>query len=399
VSAEDSWSAETSSIIVTAEPFQADPYAPFRQAGHVRATRDGWDFTLAVNYDEVKRIARDWRTFTSDTPFEVPIPHEHDVRGVRQLPIEVDPPRHTVLRRLVEDAFSHEGVEAHAPVVADVVDRALAKAGLHRRLDVVSEIALPVVNHALAATLGLPIEDVSLWLTWGTHVFFPSGSAAKRSNEALDAYLERIVDDALDGSGGGIFADVARADVDGRRLTRDEVLGFANLMFAGGRDTVVGGIVNMFIAVAHLPAALAWVREHPRNARTAVEEILRIQAPLSYIGRHATEPATVGGSKVDHGDLVALGFGAANRDPSAFDDADSCRLDRRPNRHIAFGHGPHTCLGAHLARMEMRVTLERLAAVADAVEFVEPFTRRHLDVGGQQVVTGFDHVVVSLSKQ
>lgn len=378
----------------TDRPFEADPYRDYRAAGHVVAERGDQRFALIVGYDEVKRVARAWQDFTSDTPFEVPIPHERGVRSVRQLPIEIDPPAHGELRALVEDRFSRRAADDHEHVVERVVTAALDGLIDGEELRVVEDLALPVVNYGLAATLGLPADDVPRWISWGTHAFRPTADGAKAGNRDLDDYLDERVAEALDGQGVGMLADLAVARIDGRPLERDELLGFANLMFAGGRDTVIAGIVNAFVVLAHLPAALGWLREDDHNVRRAVEEVLRIQAPLNYIGRHATRAARAGGCPVAGGELVALGFAAANRDPDIFEDADRCHLDRWPNRHVAFGHGPHTCLGAHLARMEMRVTLRCLARVAERIELSADPAVRHLDIAGHPVLVGFDAVRV-----
>lgn len=383
--------------LATEQPFERDEYRKFRAVGHVVASRGEQHFPLVVGYDDVRRVARDWQRFTSDTPFEVPIPHEHDVRSVRQIPIELDPPAHRAFRALVEPRFSRNAIESHSPVVAQVVKPVLDAAIDRGRLDVARDLALPVVNHALAAVLGLPVEDVLTWLEWGAHVFNTTDDGSQTPNTRLDEYLDRVVDSALDGHDVGMFSELAAASVDGRPLTRDELLGFGNLLFAGGRDTVVAGIVNAFLTIAHIPAALDWLRDDELNVQSAVEEILRIQSPLGYIGRHTTEPVLLDDRSLPAGTLIGLGFAAANRDPAVFEDADRCRLDRQPNRHVAFGHGPHTCLGAQLARMEMRVTLQCLADTAARIEVVEEPRRRYQSIAGQSVLAGFDEVCVRVT--
>jgi cytochrome P450 len=374
--------------------FPPDPYASYRAAGHVIQHDGGLEFPLVVGYDELKRITRDWHTFTSDTPFEVPIPHEHHVRPVRQLPIETDPPLHTQLRSITDDLFSREAVEHHAAVVAEAAQDGLRRGLAAGRLDVIADLALPVVNNALAAALGRPREHVDIWLSWGTHVF-AADTGTKRGNTTLDGYLAEAVDSAAPGDP-GFFGRLATATLDGRSLTRDERLGFANLVFAGGRDTVVTGIASSLYVLARQPGALAWMAESTDNIRSAVEEVLRIQTPLAYIGRHATRATTAGGCPVAAGALIGLGWAAANRDPAAFDAPDECRLDRRPNRHIAFGHGPHTCLGIHLARMELRVVLEQVVALVGAVDIVEGPVPKFIDIAGTPVENGYEHLVVHL---
>lgn len=354
-------------------------------------------FRLLTGYEDVRSAARDWPTFTSDTPFEVPIPPEHDLRPVRQLPIESDPPDHSAYRALVAERFGRSAVEAHAVRVATVVDAILARALDDGALDVIPELGVPVVNAALAAALGRSDRDAERWAAWGVHVF-DSADGGRSANDELNGYLEEVVDAARAEPGDDFFGTLATARFRGRPLTRDEMLGFGNLVFAGGRDTVISSIACAMWHLANTPGDLARLRADPGLVRSAVEEFVRIGTPLPFIGRHTTRSCRHGGAELVEGDLVALGFAAANLDPSVFDDAATCRIDRRPNRHIAFGHGPHTCLGAHLARMELRVTLERVVAAVGALEPAEPARHRVFPIGDQLVPSTYDSVVVRLSR-
>jgi cytochrome P450 len=386
--------AESSDVEPT---FAADPYAAFRGAGHAVVDFGLGPFTLFVGYDDVRAACRDWRSFTSDTPFEVPIPPEHDVRAVRQLPIETDPPDHSHYRAVVADRFTRSAIEVHADLVADVVEPIVTAALDGGTLDVAPDLAIPVVNHALAAALGRPPEEAERWSTWGVHVF-DTETGERASNPALEDYLTSVVDDALTKPGDDFFGMLATAEINGRPLDREEMLGFGNLVFAGGRDTVVATLVA---SIAHLSAnASDWerLRADPDLIETAVEELLRLASPLPFIGRHATHSCTHGGATIADGDLVALGFAAANRDPAVFERADDCVIDRRPNRHLAFGHGPHTCLGAHLARMELRVTLERLAASVRRIELLEPPTFKYAPIADALVPYAHESARVKLHR-
>lgn len=334
------------------------------------------DFTLILGYDHLKQAARDWTTFTSATPFRVPIPEESALRPVQQFPIETDPPLHGLYRRLVEARFSRSAAEAHRPAVIALVDRLLGAALDDGVLHVVDRFAIPVVSHAIALTMGRP-GDTDRLVSWGLHVFTDPVTKQRRRNDDLDAYLAERVDAALadtgdDIVGDDIFCDLARAELDGRRLTRDELLGYGYLVLAGGRDTVIASIAGALWHLAHHPGDLAALRSDPGGIPTAVEEFLRYLSPLAHIGRTVAASGGLGEHEFHEGELVSLCFAAANRDPRVFDAPDECRLDRRPNRHVAFGHGPHTCLGAPLARMELTVVLERvLASVAD-VQVITP---------------------------
>ncbi len=331
------------------------------------------EFTLVLGYEHLKQAARDWTTFTSATPFRVPIPEESALRPVQQYPIETDPPEHGAYRRLVEPRFSRSAAERHRPAVTALVDRLLADAVATGELHTVDRFAIPIVAHAIALTMGVP-DDTDRMVSWGLHVFRDPVSGERRRNADLDAYLAERVDAALTTPGDDIFGDLARAELDGRRLTRDELLGYGYLVLAGGRDTVIASIAGALWHLATHPRAADALRADPTLVSTAVEEYLRYFSPLAHIGRTVAADGEVGGHRFARGELVSLCFAAANRDPRVFDAPDECRIDRRPNRHVAFGHGPHTCLGAPLARMELAVVIERFLLAVSTCHVVRPTT-------------------------
>ena len=377
--------------------FPPDGYVPYRATGHVTVELGGDSFPLFVSYEDVRAAARDWRRFTSDTPFEVPIPAEHGVRPVRQLPIETDPPEHTDYRSMTADLFSRAAAESHEPVISALIDPIITRALDSTQLDVINDLALPVVNHGLAATLGRPPAEADHWLSWGIHVF-EQNDDGKSANEELNGYLERVVDEAITEPGTDFFGVLASATFAGRPLSRDEMIGFGNLVFAGGRDTVARTIASACWYFAANPDEWQRLRDDLQLVGPAVEELLRLTSPLPFIGRHATETCEHAGAELRPGQLVGLGFAAANRDPSVFDRPDECRLDRRPNRHIAFGHGPHTCSGANLARMELRVVLGRLATLVERMDLVGEPERTSFQVAGTRIPTGLDAVGVALRR-
>ncbi len=336
-----------------------------------RARAGDQTFTLVLGYDHLKQAARDWTMFTSATPFRVPIPEESQLRPVQQYPIETDPPAHGRYRRLIEHRFSRSAAETHRPAVAAHVDELLAGALAVETMHVVDRFAIPIVAHAIALTMGLP-DDTSQLVSWGLHVFKDPVTGERRANAELDRYLAERVDAALAAPGDDIFGDLARADFDGRRLTRDELLGYGYLVLAGGRDTVIAAIAGALWHLATHPDAIAALRNDPAGIPVAVEEYLRYLSPLAHIGRTVTTDGDLGGHRLEQGELVSLCFAAANRDPLVFDTPEQCVIDRKPNRHVAFGHGPHTCIGAPLARMELAVVIERFVAAVTECSVVTP---------------------------
>jgi cytochrome P450 len=340
-----------------------------------RARTDDQEYVLIQRHEDLRRAARDWRRYTSATPFRVPIPEESALRPVRQYPIETDPPEHGAYRSLIAHRFSRSAADRIRPEIEAVVDRALALAMRHGRLRVVDELALPVVTAGIAATLGRS-GDADRLSRWGLHVFRgPDGD--RRANPDLDAYLAERVDEARDAPGDDLFGDLARAELEiagtRRHLTRDEMLGYGYLVLAGGRDTVIAAIVGSIWYLAAHGDERALLHRRRDEVAGAVEELLRYFSPLGFIGRTVAADHDVDGWPFERGQLVALAFAAANRDPDVFDRPDEIRLGRSPNRHVAFGHGPHTCIGAPLARMQLSVVLERFAAVGHA-SVIQPDT-------------------------
>src|SRR5262249_35210327 len=155
---------------------------------------------------------------------------------------------------------------------------------------------------------------------------------------------------------------LTQATLDGHGLSDDEVRKFTIVVIAAGFETTVGGIGLMLHHLAHAPADYGALVKAPSLVPTAVEEFLRMYTPIQLFGRNAACAVDLLGRHIRNGEVVAVAFAAATRDPDAFDEPDRAILDRHPNRHLAFGFGPHVCLGAHVARLELSVTLEALRA-------------------------------------
>jgi cytochrome P450 len=201
---------------------------------------------MILTHAGVKTSARDWKTFSSDAPFQVPIPSEESVRSMRQLPIETDPPDHGEYRKIAEPFFNR----AKDPVMVAAVEKLIAeilRTAMQREVvEVVHEVALPLQCRALALLLNVPDEEATEWIDWGIHVFREGDGEAKGST--LDRYIHRRLDEALTRPGNDFFTALTQANFRGQPLTREEQAGFVNLTFAGGRDTVIHTISGV---IAH----------------------------------------------------------------------------------------------------------------------------------------------------
>lgn len=354
------------------------------------------DFEMFVGYESVKEAARNWRRYSSDTPGRVPIPHELDARDMRQLPIETDPPEHTAYRAAVADAFSRATIQALEPVIRKEITSLINGVVNQGGVELVGGLATPIVMRSLAHVLGRPQHEADEWVSWGKVVFDIDERGHKARNGLLDEYLSSVVDEAIVAPGDDFFGHLVRTRIDGEALSRDEMLGFGNLVFAGGRGTLIDSISGALWHLGTRPEARSKLAADPSLIPVAVEEFFRYFSPLVHIGRTATAQSASTAERIGEGDLVSLGFAFANHDPTIFEDADSCLIDRKPNRHVAFGHGPHTCIGAHLARTELRIVLETMLLLAPDYS-VEPDPEfRFLDFEFTVIPEGIDSCQLSI---
>jgi cytochrome P450 len=256
-----------------------------------------------------------------------------------------------------------------------LIDGMLTDALNRDSLEIVNEFALPLQSRALTLLLNVPESEAEKWIGWGIHVF--RKEEGLRKSAGLDEYLEEQFDRALANPGEDFFSALTRATFRGRPLTREEMMGFANIAFAGGRDTIIHTISCALGYLATHPQALEFLREDQRRIIHASEEFFRVFMPLTHIGRVCPEKTEVQGVPVEAGGRVALCWASANFDENVFDRPHEIRLDRKPNPHLSFGFGVHLCLGAPHARLILR-TLLRLCCdrvqgitVLDAKERVE----------------------------
>ena len=325
---------------------------------------------MILRHADVRRAAKDWKTFSSDAPFRIPIPSEEDVRSMRQLPIEVDPPDHDGYRKIVEPFFKRAKDAEMIARVEALIEKRIGEALGGEPIEIVREFAVPVQSHALSYLLNVPEAEAETWISWGTHVFRDIGAGEKKG-AALEDYLNRQLDVAVAHPGEDFFSALTQAKFRGRPLTREEMLGFANLTFAGGRDTVINTIASIIGYLAGNPQALEFLREDPKRITNAGEEFFRVISPLTHIGRVCPVATEVHGHMVEPGGRASLCWASANYDEAAFDSPEEVRLDRKPNPHLAFGSGTHLCLGAAHARLITRTLLAKLCESVGAITLIE----------------------------
>jgi cytochrome P450 len=215
--------------------------------------------------------------------------------------------------------------------------------------------------------MGLPLADLPTFLEWRDNIIRPDvapgdfdAAAAIRAetSKAITAYFEAAIEAARRDPGDGLIGELVHADFEGRPLNQAELLGICHLMLLGGLDTVTATLDCMIVYLARHPERRRELVDNPALVPAAVEELLRYESPVMVVPRVVKTPVTVCGVDLQPGDPVMLVVGAANGDDAEFERPDEVDWGRDTNRHVAFGGGHHLCLGAHLARLELRVALE-----------------------------------------
>ena len=353
---------------------------PFREArkkdGILQCPFQGETLPMILRHSDVREAAKDWKTYSSDAPFRVPIPSEEEVRTMRQLPIETNPPEHTEYRAIVEPFFQRAKRPDVIAKVAALIEEMLSWALNRKSIEIVNEFALPVQSRALTYLLNVPESEADTWISWGIHVFKVTGGKFKKGI-VLEDYLNSQFDRAEANPGEDLFSALAQATFRGRRLTREEMMGFGNLVFAGGRDTIIHSISSIIAYLGQNPATLEYLREDPRRIVLAGEEFFRVFMPLTHIGRVCPVDTEVHGVPVKAGGRVSLAWASANFDEAVFDAPEEIRLDRKPNPHLSFGFGSHLCLGAPHARLIVRSLLEALTGRVEQITVLE--SKEHIE--------------------
>ena len=377
-------------------PAFSDPFRDARQdPGVLRCPFHGEDITMLLRHEDVRRAAKDWQTFSSDAPFRVPIPSEEEVRSMRQLPIETNPPEHTEYRAIAEPFFQRAKTPEMIAQVEALIDTALTQALARESIEVVHEFALPVQSRALTYLLNLPLSEAETWIGWGIHVFKVTGGEFKKGN-LLEDYLHAQFDRAEAHPGPDFFSALVQATFQGRRLTREECMGFANLAFAGGRDTIIHTIACALGYLAEKPDALEWLRADPKRITLASEEFFRVFMPLTHIGRVCPRDTEVSGVTVAANERISLCWSSANLDAAAFPEPTEIRLDRKPNPHLSFGFGTHLCLGAPHARLILRTLLQKCVERVERLVLLQAEERVEHEARFDRVL-GYDALRVRLT--
>jgi len=274
------------------------------------------------------------------------------------MPINLDPPDHTKYRRLVIQAFTPSRIRALEDSIRESARTTVTERAEHDTCEFMNEVARPYPATIFSRILGTPGDQWPRFMNWN-HTILHVGDMNARADatSAVTEYLRELIAQRAADPQHDLLSSLLTVEVDGERLTEQELLSFAVLLFMAGLDTVSGALGFIFGFLAQSPDHRRQLVNEPELVRPAVEELIRYSSNVQ-LSRTATTDFQFAGVQIKAGDRLMLPLISANRDDRAFPDPDRVDFRRTPNRHIAFATGPHLCLGAHLARHEIAILLE-----------------------------------------
>lgn len=312
---------------------------------------------LVTRYDDVRTVLTDPLTYSSHA----------NANGVGLIMgrtiLEMDGREHTRHRSIIAPAFVPKALRSDLPaVVGGIVDDLIDRFAGDEHAELVSQFTSTIPIRVIAYVIGIPMEDYTTFHSWGLDIIGftddpPRGMAAAQN---LVEFLTPLIAARRAEPRGDLISRLVHAEVDGERLSDEEIYSFLRLLLPAGAETTFRLVGNLLHALLAHPAALAAVRDDDAKLDWAIEETLRWESPVQYASRETTTATTLGGVELAEGAQVLVALGSANRDERRFDDPDTFRLDRRPEDHMAFGFGRHFCVGAHLARLEARTAVRAL---------------------------------------
>jgi cytochrome P450 family 130 len=341
-----------------------ESYRTMRDEQPVYEDPDG-RFVALTRFVDVAEAATDAVTYSSEITANTTLVHP--------ILAQLDPPRHTAMRRLILRAFTPSRVaEREAEIRAIAVDL-LGRAIEHDSFDLIADFAALLPSIVMGRLIGIPdeliatcreISDLHMRRISQRDALVPMRMSDELFRPLLAARRSAPADDLLSG--------LVTAEVDGRRLTDEELLGFCYLLLIGGNDTTSNWIGNTAVVLAEHPGVRAELVDDPSLLPAALEEGLRLESPTQVLPRRTADDVTLHDTRVAAGTRVLLVWGAANRDEREFAGADHLDIRRPETRHLAFGQGIHFCLGAALARLEARVAFEELLSRVPTYELAAP---------------------------
>jgi unspecific monooxygenase len=376
--------------------FLEDPYPTYEElrSGSPVFYDDSWELTFLARHSDISAVLRDRERFGRDFRHRLdPEVVDHALyrriyppqwptwtRYIRESFIDLEPPRHTRLRRLVSQAFTRRSSEAFRPRLEEAADRIIDRGLDVGTFDVIEDFAIPIPVAMIAELMGIPREDHEQLLRWShsivkvfdKNVTPEEGDRAEQATSDFVSYLADVVADRRRRGGEDLISSMLEVEDRGDSLSDEEVIGTSILTLNAGHEATVHAIGNGVLALTRNPAQYRRLRKEKVGIDKAVDELLRFDSPLQMFERWVLVDTEVGGATLRRGSKVGLLFGSANHDADVFGpEHETLDLGRDPNPHVSFGAGLHHCVGAPLAKVELEAAFGRLASRVADMQLVE----------------------------
>jgi cholest-4-en-3-one 26-monooxygenase len=349
-----------------------------------------WAITKHADIVEIGKHPKDWiiaprvAVFTDITPVE-----EIKVRHL----LTMDPPEHGRYRNLIAKSFTPRNVNIWEPKVQDITRRVLDRAAEKTEIDFVADVSAPITIEVIALMLGVPEEDWHLLFRWTNEIIAPSDpefqkgatpqETLQRARIELFSYFKEIAENRRANPQDDIVTRIVQGQIDGSPLADRELLSYFFLLVVAGNETTRNAMTGGIQCFLDNPEQWEALARDPGLVEGAIEETVRWTTAVIQFARTATSDQIIRGKKIREGESVCLFYASGNRDEEVFEDPFDFRIDRWPNNHIGFGRGEHVCLGAHLARLEIRAMYQQLRERLVEMERAAPIVRvRSSFVGG-----------------
>ena len=318
-------------------------------------------------YEDVLSILTDYSRFSSQA-------YEFTGGFLANSLIAKDPPDHRKLRNLVNQAFTPKAVARLSDRITQITQELLDEVRHKGKMDIVSDIAFPLPAKVIAELLGVPAEDWDIFQRWAR--VDASDAASRRESgqsmqEEMFSYFTKLLEERRRSPREDLISSLSVAEVDGERLSQPELLSFCTLLLAAGQETTKNLISNAIVCLTDNRESMERLIREPALIPSAIEEILRYLPPVWFLFRQTKTDVELAGQHIPANQVVLAWTASANRDPARFTDPARFEIEREPNRHLAFGHGIHFCVGAPLARLEAKIALPMMLQQLTNLQRVE----------------------------
>ena len=343
-----------------------DYYRKMRASDPVSYDEKSKVWTL-FRYEDVLRVTSDYSNFSSEQVMN----SEQAIEGMRKegvseedMPtrsiLSLDPPRHRQLRSLVSQAFTPRSIALLTPRITQIAHEYLDKVAATGQMDIIQNLSYPLPVIVIAELLGVPAEDRAQFKRWSDGLIDPSPRTSTGVIVEMNRYFRRVIAERRGDPREDLISGLVAAEVDGEKLTEQELLSFCVILLVAGNITTTNLIGNAILCFDEHPEVMDQLRADLSLLPAAIEEVLRYRSPVQFLVRATASDMVIGGKEIKRGQFVVPSIGSANRDEAQFPEPDVFDIRRAPNRHVAFGHGIHFCIGAPLARLETRIAFEVL---------------------------------------